>query len=91
VQSVDLLVESELERTLARALLEGGDQIVIDEFTGVVDRQVAKIGSDAVQKFIRKRGKKFVAVTCHYDVIEWLRPEWMLEPATMTFQWRSVQ
>jgi GNAT superfamily N-acetyltransferase len=24
-------------------------------------------------------------------VIEWLQPDWMLEPATMTFQWRSVQ
>lgn len=76
---------------LARHLLEGGHQIVIDEFTSVVDRQVAHIGCHAVQKHVRKHGKKFVAVTCHYDVIEWLQPDWMLEPATMTFQWRAVQ
>lgn len=76
---------------LARHLLEGGDLIVVDEFTSVVDRQVAKIGSHAVQKHVRRRGKKFVAVTCHYDVIDWLQPDWMLEPATMTFQWRSLQ
>jgi Acetyltransferase (GNAT) family len=76
---------------LARHLLEDGDLIVVDEFTSVVDRQVAQIGSHAVQKRVRKDGKKFVAVTCHYDVIDWLQPDWMLEPATMTFQWRSVQ
>jgi ABC-type ATPase involved in cell division len=77
---------------LARRLLEAeGDLVMVDEFTSVVDRQIAKIGSHAVQKHVRKSGKKFVAVTCHYDVIDWLQPDWMLEPATMTFQWRSVQ
>jgi ABC-type ATPase with predicted acetyltransferase domain len=76
---------------LARHLIEGGDLIVIDEFTSVVDRQVAQIGSHAVQKHVRKTGKKFVGVTCHYDVIEWLQPDWMLEPATMTFQWRLLR
>jgi hypothetical protein len=76
---------------LARHLLEDADPIVVDEFTSVVDRQVAKIGSHAVQKIIRKQNRKFIAVTCHYDVIEWLQPDWMLEPATMTFQWRAVQ
>jgi hypothetical protein len=24
-------------------------------------------------------------------VIEWLQPDWMFEPATMTFQWRSLR
>jgi ABC-type ATPase involved in cell division/GNAT superfamily N-acetyltransferase len=77
---------------LARRLLEAeGDLILVDEFTSVVDRQVAQIGSHAVQKHVRKSGKKFVAVTCHYDVVDWLQPDWMLEPATMTFQWRSLQ
>jgi ABC-type lipoprotein export system ATPase subunit len=76
---------------LARALLEADDLIMVDEFTSVVDRQVAHIGCQAVQKHVRKSGKKFVAVTCHYDVVEWLQPDWMLEPATMTFQWRSLR
>jgi len=77
---------------LARHLLQGGDQIVLDEFTSVVDRQVAHIGCHAVQKYIRKHANKsMVAVTCHYDVIDWLQPDWLLEPATMTFQWRSLQ
>jgi len=76
---------------LARHLLTDADPIVIDEFTSVVDRQVAHIGCNAVQKWVRKNNRKFVAVTCHYDVIEWLQPDWILEPATMTFRWRSVQ
>jgi ABC-type lipoprotein export system ATPase subunit len=76
---------------LARRLLECQDPVVVDEFTSVVDRQVAKIGSHAVQKFLRKNGRRFVAVGCHYDVIDWLQPDWILEPATMTFQRRLVQ
>jgi hypothetical protein len=76
---------------LARLLLEGGDLVVVDEFTSVVDRQVAHIGSHALQKNVRKRGTKFVAVSCHYDIIEWLQPDWMLEPATMDFQWRLLR
>lgn len=76
---------------LARRMLELPDPIVVDEFTSVVDRQVAKIGAHAVQKAIRRNGRKFVAVTCHYDVIDWLQPDWVLEPATMGFAWRSVQ
>lgn len=76
---------------LARRLVEVPGLIVVDEFTSVVDRQVAQIGSHAVQKYIRKAKRQFVAVTCHYDVIDWLQPDWVLEPATMTFTWRSVQ
>lgn len=76
---------------LARRLLEQDDPIVVDEFTSVVDRQVAQIGSHAVQKYVRAQGRKFVAVGCHYDVIEWLQPDWVLEPATMSFQRRSLQ
>jgi GNAT superfamily N-acetyltransferase len=76
---------------VARHLLEDPDPIVVDEFTSVIDRQVAKIGSHAVQKYVRRHKRKFVAVTCHYDVTEWLQPDWTLEPATMTFQWRAVQ
>lgn len=76
---------------LARLLAELPDLAVLDEFTSVVDRQVAKIGSHAVQKYVRKRDTQFVAVSCHNDIIEWLNPDWILEPATMTFTWRSLQ
>jgi ABC-type lipoprotein export system ATPase subunit len=76
---------------LARRLLTDADPIVVDEFTSVVDRQVAQIGSHAVQKFVRKNAKRFVAVTCHYDVIDWLQPDWVLDMATRQFSRRLLQ
>ena len=76
---------------LARRLLELPGPIVVDEFTSVVDRQVAQIGSHAVQKIVRKNGQQFVAVTCHYDVIDWLQPDWVLDVSTMSFTRRLLQ
>jgi len=77
---------------VARQLLEGKHLIAIDEFTSVVDRQVAQIGAHAVQKYLRKRPpRQLVAATCHYDVIDWLQPDWTLEPATMSFTWRELR
>lgn len=76
---------------LARRLIEPVDVVVVDEFTSVVDRQVAQIGSAAVAKYVRRVGKRFVAVGCHYDVIDWLQPDWVIEPHLGTFTRRSVQ
>lgn len=76
---------------VARRVLELPSPIVIDEFTSVVDRQVAQIGSHAVQKYVRRGGKQLVAVTCHYDVIDWLQPDWVLDMATRSFTRRSLQ
>src|ERR1035438_4564224 len=76
---------------MARRLIECGAMVTMDEFTSVVDRQVAKIGAHAVQKFIRRAGTRFVAASCHYDIIEWMQPDWVFEPATMHFARRSLQ
>lgn len=58
--------------------------IVFDEFTSVVDRNVARISSAAVAGAIRggRVNCRFVAVTCHYDVAEWLEADWVLDMAT---------
>ncbi len=77
--------------TLARALAEHRDLAVIDEFTSVVDRTVARLGSAAVAKAVRGRQGRFVAVGCHYDVIDWLQPDWTYEPANDQFQWRLLR
>ena len=76
---------------LARRILELPSPVVVDEFTSVVDRQVAQIGSHAVQKYVRKTNKKFVAVGCHYDVIDWLQPDWVLDMATKSFTRRALR
>ena len=62
---------------LAKSILEEKEIVVFDEFTSVVNREVAKTGSFAIQKAIRKLNKKFVAVGCHSDIIEWLQPDWI--------------
>lgn len=67
---------------MARTLAESKGLIVVDEFTSVVDRTVAKIGSAAIQKTVRRRNQKFIAVSCHYDIIDWLEPDWVYQPHT---------
>lgn len=67
---------------LARELVSKKNVIAYDEFTSVVDRTVAKCSSVAVSKLARRQKKKFVAVTCHYDVLEWLEPDWVLDMAS---------
>jgi hypothetical protein len=68
--------------TMARTLAEMPSIAVVDEFTSVVDRTVAQIGSAAIAKTVRRRKQQLIAVTCHYDVLEWLEPDWVYEPAT---------
>jgi len=70
---------------LANALLSENKLIVFDEFTSVVDRDVAKISSLAIQKSIRKSDKKFIAVSCHFDIQDWLLPDWVFNTNTMEF------
>lgn len=75
---------------LARAILEKRNLFVFDEFTSVVDRNIAQIGSLAMQKAIRRGGQKFIAVTCHSDVEAWLMPDWVFNTDTMTFSVKDL-
>lgn len=77
--------------TMARVLAESKDIAVVDEFTSVIDRTVAQIGSAAIAKTVRARNQKFVAVACHYDIEEWLQPDWIYQPHIGAFTWGSVQ
>jgi ABC-type molybdenum transport system ATPase subunit/photorepair protein PhrA/GNAT superfamily N-acetyltransferase len=70
---------------MARGLAEQKELLVVDEFTSVVDRTVAKIGSAAIAKTIRRINQKFIAVSCHYDIVEWLEPDWIYQPVTNEF------
>ncbi len=62
---------------LATCILQEKEIIIFDEFTSVVNREVAKTGSYAISKAVRKLGKKFIAVACHSDIIDWLEPDWI--------------
>jgi ABC-type lipoprotein export system ATPase subunit/GNAT superfamily N-acetyltransferase len=74
---------------LARCLIEKNNGLVFDEFTSVVDRDAARIGCAAVSKAIRSKERPpFVAVSCHYDIIDWLDPDWVFDVGTQVFEWR---
>ena len=75
---------------LARLLAHAPDLAVMDEYTSVVDRTVAQVGSAALAKAVRQRGLRFVAVTCHEDVEAWLNPDWVYRPAERRFARRSL-
>jgi ABC-type dipeptide/oligopeptide/nickel transport system ATPase subunit len=71
---------------IARALCLDQELIVFDEFTSVVDREVAKVSAYAISKAVRRqKDKRFIAVTCHYDVVDWLEPDWVFNTDTMEF------
>lgn len=67
---------------LARAFLSM-DVIAFDEFTSVVDRKVAESLCIATNKFIRRSCKKFIAISCHKDIIDWLAPDWYFDTDRM--------
>ena len=72
---------------LARMLLAATDPdipVVMDEFTSLVDRTAARVGAAAVAGAIRAGSirRRFVAVSCHYDVLDWLCPDWCLDMAS---------
>lgn len=67
---------------LARALLEK-DFVAFDEFTSVVDRNVAQTACIAINKAVKRTNKQFVAISCHYDILEWLQPDWVFDTNEM--------
>lgn len=73
---------------MARAIIEYKEKefFVIDEFSSVVDRTVAKIGSFAISKAIRRNKSKMIALSCHYDIVEWLEADWVLDMRDVTFR-----
>ena len=65
---------------IARTVLLENKIITVDEYTSVVDRNVAKAASNALQKYIRNNKKQIILASCHADIIEWLRPDWVYSP-----------
>lgn len=80
---------------LARIIAEQPAQIVIDEFTSVVDRQIARFGALAFAKAWRRTAGQAVLLSCHYDIIDWLEPDWVFDASTREFRrgrlWRRPQ
>lgn len=74
---------------LARKLTSGA---VIDEFTSVVDRNVAKACSYALRRYCnQEKLKNIVFASCHYDIIEWLQPDWVFDTNTGQLVGRGLE
>lgn len=77
---------------LARLLLSEHDCVLFDEFTSVVDREVAKVCCAALSKTIRRRLRpQLVAISCHFDIIDWLQPDWVFDVSANRFEWRTLR
>jgi len=63
----------------ALAMIQEKELVCIDEWTSVVDRTVAKAMSHCLQKYAKRNNKKIVLCSCHYDIIEWLNPDWLID------------
>jgi ABC-type lipoprotein export system ATPase subunit len=62
---------------LARSLK---DYSVVDEFTSVVDRNIAIAASKTFARFVRENGiKGIVIASCHRDIIAYLEPDWIID------------
>lgn len=75
---------------LARVISEAPARVVIDEFTSVVDRQIARFGALAFQKAWKRTAGQAVLLSCHYDIIEWAEPDWIFDTATGTYSGRGL-
>lgn len=77
---------------LARLTVDAPDKVVVDEFTSVIDRQIAQIGAAAFAKAWRRNaGKQIILLSCHYDIIEWLQPDWVYDTRTAEVKKNSMQ
>jgi ABC-type Mn2+/Zn2+ transport system ATPase subunit len=87
VRPVKTLSNGQRARAEAALLMTQNEGItVIDEWTSVVDRTVAKVMSHCVQKHARKQNKQIVILSCHHDIIEWVKPDWLIDCNKQEFQ-----
>lgn len=68
--------------TLARLVCEAPELAVVDEFSSVVDRQIACVGAAAFAKAWRRTSGRAVLLSCHYDILDWVQPDWLYDTAT---------
>lgn len=86
IRPVKTLSNGQLARAEAALLMCNDELTVIDEWTSVVDRTVAKAMSHCVQKYARRNKKQIILISCHADIIEWIKPDWIVDCNKQEFQ-----
>jgi len=63
---------------IAKAIYDAkGGVVILDEYTSVVNRAAAKSMSFALQRYARQKNLKVMIASCHFDIIEWLQPDYI--------------
>lgn len=70
---------------LARLVCEAPARAVVDEFSSVVDRQIARVGALAFSRAWRRTARQVVLLSCHYDILDWIQPDWVFDTGRGTF------
>lgn len=80
VKPIKILSNGEQARaSIAFELSKKKEIYIFDEFTSVLNREVGKIISKNLNTFIKKTGKKCIIASCHFDIIDWLKPCWIVD------------
>lgn len=62
------------------------DDAVIDEYTSVIDRNIAKAASRSLRKFVTSENVRGIVIaTCHRDVLPFLEPDWVIDTDSGTY------
>lgn len=60
---------------IAKMVIDGNKEIVLDEFLSTLDRLTAKSVAYNVQKVMRSLGIRLIVATAHNDLAEYLKPD----------------
>jgi ABC-type lipoprotein export system ATPase subunit len=87
LRPVKTLSNGQKARAEALLLMSSNKEIIfIDEWTSVVDRTVAKAMSICLSKYAKRNNKKIILLSCHYDILEWLTPDWLIDCNKQKFE-----
>lgn len=86
IRPIKTLSNGQKARAEAAYLMCKQDFICIDEWTSVVDRTVAKAMSVCLHKFAKKHNKQIILLSCHYDILEWVKPDWLIDCNKQAFE-----
>lgn len=63
---------------IAKAIYDANRSIIVlDEYTSVVNRAAAQSMSFALQRYVRQKNLKVIIASCHFDIVEWLQPDYI--------------
>ena len=79
LKQYSVLSMGERYRAMASYLLARYDELYFDEYTSTLDRDSAMALSTSLHKTINRENKRLIVATCHRDIIEHLKPCYVID------------